>query len=214
MAFGQLSLKGRALRYLSQREHSRAELARKLRRHAEDQREASAAAQISQALDELAANGLLSDERAAQSVLNLRAPRYGERRLRQDLQAKGLAPELVSQTLQQARGSELERAQQVWQRKFGQAPASATEAMRQMRFLAGRGFGSEVARQVLQAARGKNRGSAVELGIELSDEFGEEFGDESAARSADEFADEFTDEPGDELGDNSAAQADGHHQAD
>jgi regulatory protein len=153
MAFGQLSLKGRALRYLSQREHSRAELARKLKRYAEDQPEASATAQITQALDELAAHGLLSDERAAQSVLNLRTPRYGERRLRQDLQAKGLAPELVNQALQQARGSELTRARQVWQRKFGQPPADAAEAARQLRFLAARGFTGEVVRQVLQGTR-------------------------------------------------------------
>lgn len=153
MAFGQLSLKGRALRYLSQREHSRAELARKLRPHAEDRPEASAAEQINRALDELAAQGLLSDERAAQSVLNLRAARYGERRLRQDLQAKGLAPELVSQTLQQARGSELERARQVWLRRFGHAPDSPAEAARQMRFLAGRGFAGEVVQRVLREQR-------------------------------------------------------------
>jgi regulatory protein len=157
MAFGQLSLKGRALRYLSRREHSRAELARKLRPHALDCAESSASTQISQALDELAAQGLLSDERAAQSVLNLRAPRYGERRLRQDLQAKGLAPELISQTLQQARGTESERALQVWQRKFGQTPANAAEAARQMRFLAGRGFGGEVIRQLLQRVRADRR---------------------------------------------------------
>ena len=36
MAFGSLSVKGRALRYLSQREHSRLELERKLARHVAD----------------------------------------------------------------------------------------------------------------------------------------------------------------------------------
>ena len=46
MAFGTLSVKGRALRCLAQREHSRAELERKLARHVEDTPEASAAAQI------------------------------------------------------------------------------------------------------------------------------------------------------------------------
>ncbi|MFY9511403.1 MAG: recombination regulator RecX, partial [Rubrivivax sp.] len=69
MAFGALSLKGRALRYLAQREHSRAELERKLARYAEDQPEATAAEQIGRALDELAAHGFLSETRVAESVL-------------------------------------------------------------------------------------------------------------------------------------------------
>lgn len=160
MAFGQLSLKGRALRYLSQREHSRAELTRKLRPYVQDQGEPGAVEQFSQMLDELAAKGLLSDERTAQAVLNLRAQRYGERRLRQELQAKGLAPELVHQTLQQARGSELERARLVWQRKFGQAPADTAAAARQLRFLASRGFGGEVIGVVMKEARGAGGGPA------------------------------------------------------
>ena len=58
MGFGALSVKGRALRYLAQREHSRAELERKLARHVEDTPEASAQAQITAALDELAAKDL------------------------------------------------------------------------------------------------------------------------------------------------------------
>jgi SOS response regulatory protein OraA/RecX len=110
MAFGALSVKGRALRYLAQREHSRAELERKLARAVQDLPEASAQAQISAALDELAAKGLLSEERTAQSVLLSQGRRFGTRRLRQTLQAKGLAPDLVADTLQQARGTELERA--------------------------------------------------------------------------------------------------------
>ena len=67
MAFGPPSVKGRALRYLAQREHSRAELERKLARHVEDAPEASAAAQIAAALDELTAHGLLSEARVAAS---------------------------------------------------------------------------------------------------------------------------------------------------
>lgn len=160
MAFGQLSLKGRALRHLARREHSRAELERKLRPHAQDSAEASAEQLVQQALNELAAHGLLSDERAAQAVLNLRAQRYGERLLRQDLQAKGLAPALVSHTLQQASASELQRARAVWQRKFGQPPADAADSARQMRFLAGRGFAGDVVRQVMREARAGLRGHA------------------------------------------------------
>jgi regulatory protein len=152
MSFGALSVKGRALRYLAQREHSRAELERKLARALQDLPEASAQAQISAALDELAAKGLLSEERTAQSVLLSQGRRFGTRRLRQTLQAKGLAPDLVADTLQQARGTELERAREVWRRRFGKPPADAAERARQMRFMAGRGFESDVIRRVVQGA--------------------------------------------------------------
>jgi regulatory protein len=151
MAFGVLSVKGRALRYLSQREHSHAELAQKLARKVEDTEAASASQQIQAALDELAAHGLLSEERAAASVLHTQGRRYGERRLRQSLQAKGFAPDLVASTLAQARSGEFERARDVWQRKFGAPPQDATERARQMRFLLGRGFTGEVVSRVLRA---------------------------------------------------------------
>lgn len=150
MAFGAPSLKGRALRYLAQREHSRAELERKLARFAEDQPEATAAQQIGQALDELTAHGFLSEARVAESVLAGAGQRFGSRRLKQTLQAKGLDAELVAATLQQARGSELERARAVWQRKFGTPPLDAAERARQMRFLAARGFDGDVVRRVVQ----------------------------------------------------------------
>jgi len=151
VAFGSLSVKGRALRYLAQREHSRAELERKLARHVDDTPDASAAARIAAALDELTAHGLLDEARVAASVLNSQAPRYGAHRLKQTLQAKGLDPALVATTLQQARGSELERARDIWRRRFGAPPADAAERARQMRFLAGRGFEGDVIRRVVQA---------------------------------------------------------------
>lgn len=152
MAFGALSVKGRALRYLSQREHSRRELERKLARHVTATEEDSAQAQIARALDELAAAGLLSEARAAASVLASQGQRYGVRRLKQTLQFKGLDAALVSATLKDARSTELERAREVWRRRFGAPPADATERARQMRFMAGRGFEGEVIRRVVQGA--------------------------------------------------------------
>lgn len=157
MGFGAsaLSVKGRALRYLSQREHSRLELERKLARVVADTPEATAQKQIATALDELSASGLLSEARVAESVLAAQARRFGTRRLRQTLQAKGLSPELVASTLQQARGTELERALEVWRKRYGQAPAAAAdsaERARQARFLAGRGFDGDVIRRVLQGS--------------------------------------------------------------
>jgi len=150
MGFGAISVKGRALRYLSQREHSRVELERKLARHVADTEEVSAQAQIQRALDELAAADLLSETRVAASVLHSQGQRYGVRRLKQTLQMKGLDPLLVTATLQAARGTEVERALEVWRRRFGTPAADAAERARQMRFMAGRGFEGEVIRRVVQ----------------------------------------------------------------
>lgn len=151
MAFGALSLKGRALRCLARREHSRAELERKLARHAEDAPESPAREQIARVLDELSVHGLLSETRVAESVLSSQGRRFGVRRLKQTMQAKGLDAALVAATLEQARGTELERARHVWQRKFGVSPQDANERARQMRFLAARGFEGDVVRQVVKA---------------------------------------------------------------
>jgi regulatory protein len=150
MAFGVLSVKGRALRYLAQREHSRAELERKLAQHVEDLPDASARQQIADALDELTARGFICEARVAESVLAAKSARFGVHRLRQTLQSKGLAPELITTTLQAAQASEFERALGLWQRRFGQAPADAKDHARQMRFLAGRGFAGDVIRSVLR----------------------------------------------------------------
>lgn len=149
MAFGALSVKGRALRYLAQREHSRLELERKLARHVEDAPEASAAQQIARALDELAARGFLSEARVAESVLQSQGARFGSRRLEQALQAKGLDAALVAGTLQQACSTELERAAAVWRRRFGEPAANAAGRAKQMRFLAARGFDGDVIRRVV-----------------------------------------------------------------
>ena len=84
MAFAAPSLKGRALRLLSQREHSRAELERKLKKYEEEP------GSLAAALDELAAKDFISEARVVQSVLHQRAPRLGALRVRQELQHKGI----------------------------------------------------------------------------------------------------------------------------
>lgn len=139
-----LSLKGRALRYLSQREHSRAELERKLAPHAEDP------AEVARVLDELQSRGFIDHARVADSVVHRRAAKLGALRIRQELQAKGLGPELVSAAVAGLRATEFDRALDVWRRKFGAPPRDATERAKQARFLAARGFEGEVVRKVLE----------------------------------------------------------------
>jgi len=140
----QPSIKGRALRLLSQREHSRAELERKLAQHEQ------APGELAKALDELQARDFINDGRAIESVVHRRAGKLGAARVRQELAAKGLSGEAVAQAMQTLRESELNRAQEVWRKKFGQPPADATERAKQMRFLLTRGFAAEVVRRVVQ----------------------------------------------------------------
>ncbi len=144
MAFDTPSLKGRALRLLSGREHSRAELERKLQRFEEEP------GTLARALDELQAKGFISEQRVVESVVNRRSAKLGTQRIRQELQAKGLDPNLVSEAVETLRSTELARAQAVWMKKFGSPAADAPEAARQMRFLAARGFGGDTIRRVVK----------------------------------------------------------------
>ncbi len=141
-----ISLKGRALRYLAGREHSRAELMRKLAPHAEEP------GQIECVLDELQAKGFISEERVVASVLRQRATSLGAARVRQELQAKGIDPDLVRDAVAQLQDSELERARGVWSKRFGAPPADAREWARHMRFMLARGFASSVVRRVVPDA--------------------------------------------------------------
>ena len=142
----QPSLKGRALRLLSQREHSRRELERKLAEHETEP------GQLAKALDELQARGFISEERVVESVIHRRAAKLGTARIRQELQSKGLANEAVTEALDNLRSTELARAREVWQRKFGEPATDPREKARHIRFLVSRGFAAEVVRKVVQGA--------------------------------------------------------------
>ena len=142
----QPSLKGRALRLLSQREHSRAELERKLAPH-ED-----VPGELAKALDELQARDFINDGRAIESVVHRRASKLGAGRIKQELAAKGLSGDAVAEAMAGLRETELSRAQEVWRKKFGQPPEDAAQKAKQMRFLLTRGFGAEVVRRVIQSS--------------------------------------------------------------
>ena len=143
MATPPISLKGRALRLLSGREYSRAELERKLASHEETP------GALAKALDELQAKDFINEQRVVDSVLHRRAPKLGAQRIRQELQAKGLEPEAVADAVAHLRTTEVDRAREVWRKKFGNPPADATERAKQMRFLATRGFGGDAIRKAL-----------------------------------------------------------------
>ena len=143
MATAPISLKGRALRYLAGREHSRAELVRKLARHEEEP------GQIARVLDDLQAKDFISEARMVASVINRRAASLGGARLRQELQAKGIDPERVRAAVAELKDTELERAQAVWRKRFGEAATDTKQWARQVRFLMARGFSADVVRSVV-----------------------------------------------------------------
>jgi regulatory protein len=51
--------------------------------------------------------------------------------------------------VEQLRSTEVERAREVWRKKFGQPPVDAAQRGKQMRFLASRGFGADAIRRVV-----------------------------------------------------------------
>ena len=158
-----LSLKGRALRYLAAREHSRAELERKLASHESEPGE------LARALDELAAKGFISETRVMESVLHRRASKLGAGRVMQELRQKGLGDEALAEAADRLRSTELDRAREVWRKKFGghrgskgssqeddpgrsEGALGPAERARQMRFLAARGFSGDVVRRVVDGS--------------------------------------------------------------
>ncbi|KVO30190.1 recombination regulator RecX [Burkholderia ubonensis] len=130
------SLKGRALGYLSRREYSRAELARKLAPYAgEDE-------SVEPVLDALEHEGWLSDARFAESLVHRRASRVGAARIVNELKRHAVGDTLVEEVGAQLRETEWARAQAVWRKKFGALPHTPAERAKQARFLAARGFSS------------------------------------------------------------------------
>ena len=86
-----------------------------------------------------------------ESVLHRRSARLGAARIRQELQGKGLDPQMVARAVEGLRSTELRRAREVWRKRFAAAPADARERGKQARFLAARGFGGEVISRVLSS---------------------------------------------------------------
>jgi len=136
-------LKARALRHLARREHSRAELERKLAPHAQSP------AALEQLLDALAAKRQLSDERYAEARAHQLARKYGAARIRQDLKAKGIDDDIAGRI--SAEG-EAARAAAILARKYRTPATTRMELARRMRFLLQRGFSHDTIRRVVSSA--------------------------------------------------------------
>ena len=140
-------LRVQALKLLTRRDHSRAELRAKLAVESETEDELDAV------LDRLQSERLLSDQRFATQRVIAKARRFGDARLRQDLRQHGVGDADIVAALPEG-GDESERCHAVWARKFGSLPQTPAERGKQMRFLQYRGFSSEAIKQAMR--RGLN----------------------------------------------------------
>ena len=155
------------MQWLAQREHSRAEMQRKLLPHARalaaqaqagsEGAEAAAApepgdvmAKVTEVLDWLEANSYLSQQRFTESRIHVRAARHGNLRIRQELAQHGIT--LDGESAEALNASEFSRAREVWGRKYDAAAPDAAGRARQARFLTSRGFSPETVRRVLRSA--------------------------------------------------------------
>ena len=136
-------LRERALGLLARREHSRVELTRKLEQAGFD------AADIRTLLDGFEAKKWLSDQRFAESYVADHRARAGSVKLAYDLRQRGVSDAIIDSVLSENRDSELDRAREVWHKKFGSPPADAAEKARHIRFMLGRGFTSEIVRRAI-----------------------------------------------------------------
>ena len=132
---------------LARRDHSRAELSRKLARYVREDAELE---EVNRVLAELDRNGLLSDERFAGALARSRSQRFGDARIRYDLRRFGIADDLSAAALAGLSGTEISRADAVRSKRFADLPSSAAERAKQARFLHSRGFSHEAICRVLQ----------------------------------------------------------------
>ncbi len=136
-------MREKALRLLARRDHSRAELVRKL---GEDGNQDALAALLTR-FEEC---GLLSDARFAEQFVSARSQRFGARRLQHELKLRGVPEEASTAALASVEQDEVTRARAVWARKFDAVPHDAKSRARQARFLQSRGFSADSIHKVLR----------------------------------------------------------------
>jgi regulatory protein len=166
------SLKARALRLLSLREYSRKDMATKLaesekrwaqisKKDVEESSNAdqaslpakSTAVEIDAILDDFEARGWLSDERFAEALVRRRSERYGLRKIQDELERAGVDSSKAAPLLKTLKETEYQRAHDLWSRKFGLLAQDQKERAKQYRFLASKGFSSDVVSKVISGQR-------------------------------------------------------------
>ncbi len=137
------SLRQRALEFLSKREYSAAELAQKLKTYASETDD------ISALIADFQSRSWLSDARYAEQMVHARQAKFGASRVAHELREKGVSDDLVAEAVAGLQVNEVERASEVWRKKFKAAPATREEWAKQARFLQSRGFTFDVIKKIL-----------------------------------------------------------------
>jgi len=135
--------KNSAIYSLAMREHSRKELYNKL-----TQKEFSENVDLDKLLDELEENNYLNEERFVESFIRYRSRRgQGSMKIISELKQRGINNYQISIAMQESDVDWFQIAKEQKEKKFGkQKTIDFKEKARQMRFLSGRGFDSEVIR--------------------------------------------------------------------
>jgi regulatory protein len=126
------------------REHSRLELGRKLSRYAEEGDDVDAL------LDFLEQNNWLSQERFSESLVHRRSARFGNSRIMAELQSHGVGGDALKEIKSGLADTELARARELWERRFGTVATDPAERNKQIRFLMQRGFSQRAVFTVLK----------------------------------------------------------------
>ena len=135
----------KALDLVSRREHSLHELMQKL-----DKRYPETLPIIEEALEKLALNKILDDERFAEMYLNSRARKgFGPKKIEMELYSKKVDSMLIDNAIE-AYESWTENAENELKKKFkGVEPTDYNSKMKQKQFLFNRGFSTQIIERIL-----------------------------------------------------------------
>ena len=146
MTSAPVSLRAQAIRLLARREYARSELEHRLIAKGAPRNE------VGFVLDELIAQGYLSDARYARAMATEKAGGYSRRSIAEALKAKGIARTDIERALVEAEADDGKALRAVWQRRFGKPPTDEREKARQVRFLQARGFALSAIFKLLREA--------------------------------------------------------------
>ena len=129
----------KAIDLLSRRDHSRHELSQKLlnKGHAPEN--------IAPVLEELHRKAYINESRMAENYIHFRSARgFGPLRIQQELQARGIPPEIIAEQLNITDNAWLIGARKAFKKQFGSQIATDFKMKaKQLRFLQYRGFTRE-----------------------------------------------------------------------
>lgn len=139
--------KNSAIYSLAMREHSRLELKNKLLK-----KEYVEGVDVDKLLDELEASDYQSDKRFTESFIRYRVSRgQGKIKIINELKLRGVESALINISMQKSGVDWFVLASQIRERKFGETlPMDYKLKSKQMRFLLGRGFDSEMIRYAVE----------------------------------------------------------------